>query len=255
MGVSIVAGVVSALCAVASLALSVYDRVREKYRPRHPLILAMLFPTRKGIIMKFSVCVGNYGYYAEGELRDAWIDLPASPERIAAFLRNNGLQDAEHEEIYISDYECPEWARSAVENAHSLAQLDALARLCEAAKEWELDALQGAFDCGADWPATVLELCNLVLQADEIPFNDFGGQTPGEYFAGAFCVIDELERAVGDLACYFDFEAYGRDCLIDYLSTDYGYLSDDMPEFDAYDWEDIYELAGIPTPAECPAAA
>lgn len=28
------------------------------------------------------VCIGNYGYYNEGELHDAWITLPKSEEEI-----------------------------------------------------------------------------------------------------------------------------------------------------------------------------
>ena len=55
--------------------------------------------------MALKVCVGNYGYYNEGELHDAWIELPADPERIGGFLKENRLWDPMHEEIYISDYD------------------------------------------------------------------------------------------------------------------------------------------------------
>ena len=51
------------------------------------------------------VCVGNYGYSAEGDLRDDWITLPKSDEQIKEFLQSRGLQDVMHEEIYISDYD------------------------------------------------------------------------------------------------------------------------------------------------------
>ena len=53
----------------------------------------------------FSVCIGNYGYYAEGELRDRRIALPASRAEFRDFLEKSGLQDPMHEEIYVSDYE------------------------------------------------------------------------------------------------------------------------------------------------------
>lgn len=52
-----------------------------------------------------TVCVGNYGYYNEGELHDAWITLPKTDEQIQQFLKENELQDPMHEEIYISDYD------------------------------------------------------------------------------------------------------------------------------------------------------
>ena len=38
-----------------------------------------------------SVCVGNYGYYNEGELHDAWITLPKSEEEIEEFLNEHQL--------------------------------------------------------------------------------------------------------------------------------------------------------------------
>lgn len=51
------------------------------------------------------VCVGNYGYYNEGELHDTWMRLPMDPDKIEPWLRSHGLFDEEHEEIYISDYD------------------------------------------------------------------------------------------------------------------------------------------------------
>lgn len=52
-----------------------------------------------------SVCIGNYGYYNEGDLRDTWITLPKTEAEIRDFLHLNRLQDPLHEEIYISDYD------------------------------------------------------------------------------------------------------------------------------------------------------
>lgn len=64
----------------------------------------------------FDVCVGNWGYYSEGELRDTWMHLPIDPDKIEPWLRSHGLVDAEHEETYISDYDglpfrCPPGVR------------------------------------------------------------------------------------------------------------------------------------------------
>ena len=50
-----------------------------------------------------NVCIGNYGYYNEGSLHDAWITLPKTEAEIRDFLHLNQLQDSQHEEIYISD--------------------------------------------------------------------------------------------------------------------------------------------------------
>ena len=40
-----------------------------------------------------SVCIGNYGYYNEGELHDTWITLPKTEAEIRDFLHLNRLQD------------------------------------------------------------------------------------------------------------------------------------------------------------------
>lgn len=37
------------------------------------------------------VCVGNYGYYNEGELHDTWMRLPMDPDKIEPWLRSHGL--------------------------------------------------------------------------------------------------------------------------------------------------------------------
>ena len=42
------------------------------------------------------VCVGNWGYYSEGELRDTWMHLPMDPDEIEPWLRGHGLVDEEH---------------------------------------------------------------------------------------------------------------------------------------------------------------
>lgn len=43
----------------------------------------------------FDVCVGNYGYYNEGELHDTWMRLPMDPDKIEPWLRSHGLFDEE----------------------------------------------------------------------------------------------------------------------------------------------------------------
>lgn len=48
----------------------------------------------------FDVCVGNYGYYNEGELHDTWMRLPMDPDKIEPWLRSHDLFDEEHEEIW-----------------------------------------------------------------------------------------------------------------------------------------------------------
>ena len=46
-------------------------------------------PDNEGTI---TVCIGNYGYYNEGELRDKWITLPKTDVEIQQFLTDNGYR-------------------------------------------------------------------------------------------------------------------------------------------------------------------
>lgn len=64
------------------------------------------------------VCVGNYGYYNEGELHDTWMRLPMDPDKIEPWLRSHGLFDEEHEEIYISEMHVEDqWHETCLERS------------------------------------------------------------------------------------------------------------------------------------------
>lgn len=153
----------------------------------------------------FDVCVGNWGYYSEGELRDTWMHLPIDPDKIEPWLRSHGLVDAEHEETYISDYDglpfrCPqvfdEYAR--------LDKLNVLAMQLTLLPEGDLAHIQAAIDYGE--PLDHLdELMNLVAQADELPVFDYlcGAQeksaAPSEiaYAASALAALSADDGAGG----------------------------------------------------------
>lgn len=121
----------------------------------------------------FDVCVGNYGYYNEGELHDTWMRLPMDPDKIEPWLRSHDLFDEEHEEIYISDYDalpfrCPEVFD---EYAH-LDELNVLAMQLALLPDGALEHIDAAVEYGE--PLNHLdELMNLVAQADDLPVYDY----------------------------------------------------------------------------------
>lgn len=120
--------------------------------------------------MSIDVCIGNYGYYNEGGLRDAWISLPKTSEEISDFLSAHGLQDPEHEEIYISDYDGVPFGLTGLFSEFTwLEDLNMLARQMEE-REGAVEKVQGALDCGIDGPESVIGLMNWIEQADEIPY-------------------------------------------------------------------------------------
>lgn len=180
------------------------------------------------------VCVGNYGYYNEGELHDTWMRLPMDPDKIEPWLRSHGLFDEEHEEIYISDYDalpfrCPEVFD---EYGESLNHLD--------------------------------ELMNLVAQADDLPVYDYEydemhvedqwhetcleRSTPEENYA--YTVLDGdsefwalMNRGNGELLYCFDFNRYGEIAVnngyVDLCETCYVDKRADWPALDEYSFEEI----------------
>ena len=214
-----------------------------------------------------TVCIGNYGYYNEGELRDRWITLPKTDAEIQQFLTDNGLQDAQHEEIYISDYDGIPFGFNYGTIFSEYTDLDDLNLL---AKQMELrpdavERVQEVLDTGCDAPENIIELMNLVEQADEIPFysyeysymfnKDSWGQTCLERMSNeenyGYTLLEgtplmELLEQNSEAMSAFDVGEYGRQCAENsYVSlSDHGYLdnSQDMPDLDYYCREELVEM-------------
>lgn len=165
----------------------------------------------------FDVCVGNYGYYNEGELHDTWMRLPMDPDKIEPWLRSHGLFDEEHEEIYISDYDalpfrCPE-------------VFDEYAHLDELNYEYDEMHVED------QWHETCLER-----------------STPEENYA--YTVLDGdsefwalMNRGNGELLYCFDFNRYGEIAVnngyVDLCETCYVDKRADWPALDEYSFEEI----------------
>ena len=119
--------------------------------------------------MSIEVCIGNYGYYNEGELRDRWVELPMEPSEFKAWLQESGLYDEFHEEIYVSDYDgTPFGCCRAFHESTFVDELNLLARQMEEMGECEKEKIEAW--CGhVEDPADVLELMNLIEQVDDLP--------------------------------------------------------------------------------------
>lgn len=199
-----------------------------------------------------TVCVGNYGYYNEGGLHDTWIELPKSPSEIKAFLRANRLQDREHEEIYISDYDgVPFGLDSLFTETTRLEDLNLLAMQMQSV-DYDEDAVL-AYCEACDAPDSVFELMNLLEQADDIPFYRYEetGRTPRESMGlTAVAWNPELEAMLesdSSIAWAFDYEVYGESFEQQFSLSDEGYIDccGDHPDLDAYDREDLEAMYGF----------
>lgn len=199
--------------------------------------------------MGIKVCIGNYGYYNEGELHDAWIELPVTQKEFDDFLKEHRLQDPMHEEIYISDYDGTPFGigyGGIFSEYTSVEDLNLLAKAMEEAEysdeDYE-DKVTGALACGMGEPKNIAELINLIAQADEIPYVEYKYQpgaydSPGINSEEAAWAETELEALGGveglereTLERYLDTEAYGRDMRItDVVAGDEGWCWEDSQE-------------------------
>lgn len=212
---------------------------------------------------KIRVCIGNYGYYAEGELRDRWLELPLEDDAaIGRWLADNGLADAAHEGIYISDWDGDPFGLAGALGEHaSLADLNLLAKQMEAFPE-DASRVAAALETGgADEPDGILGLMNWIAQADEVPYYGYDyahmgaldewGHPWDEHISNeekmgwtaleGSPLKDALEGE-GALGC-FDVARFGRDAAWDYSLGEDGYLDNtqDMPDQDRYTREEIAE--------------
>lgn len=202
--------------------------------------------------MALKVCVGNYGYYNEGELHDAWIELPADPERIGGFLKENRLWDPMHEEIYISDYdEVPFGLSSLFGECTPLDELNMLAEQMDV-DDYDEDAIR-AYCEACDAPSSIAELMNLIAQSDEIPYYryDKKGHSPMQSMGLTMVANDpDLEEFLDehpDIEYAFDYERYGECFDQEYTALENGYIEcrQDGPDFDRYSLDELRALYGM----------
>lgn len=164
--------------------------------------------------MPISVAVGNEGYYAEGQLRDAIVELPMQEDELQAWLVSHGLYDEMHEEYYVSDY--INGAPFGLKAEHD--SLEDVNILAAALDEKGLDVDAGELDIYAEIgeATTALEFANLAMQLEDLPVNTFPmtwkdnlDASYGEYLLAMDGILDYFDEY--NLDNYFDFEKFGRE--------------------------------------------
>lgn len=224
-----------------------------------------------------SVCIGNYGYYNEGELHDTWITLPKTEAEIRDFLHLNRLQDPLHEEIYISDYDgVPFGTRLLFNEFCHLEDLNLLAKQLVTANPADLEKV-GAWIQANDTPESLVGLMNLIEQADDIPFYSWGydGAYDKDEFGNMIYTTmspeknyghemveqnEELKRILdssSQIESAFDYEKYGRAYTEggEVTVLEDGYIDNcaDGPDEDYYDRDELVSLIGGRYDAKYPA--
>lgn len=198
------------------------------------------------------ICIGNYGYYNEGELHDAWIQLPVSKREFDEFLAKNRLFDSMHEEIYVSDYDgFPIGGCNSLFNQYtSIHELNVLAQVLDDTTECDIEHLESAIECGLE-VKSILELCNALLRVDEVPFYSWSYSWSGSddemlgyemaYHNGLF---DKL-NSFGAID-FFSFERYGRDYTQHFTPCTEGYFDHcaDCPDLSWYTLDEVIDKVG-----------
>lgn len=196
----------------------------------------------------FEVCIGNYGYYAEGVLRDAWLTLPVTYEEFAGFIKANHLSDTLHEEIYISDYNVP-GGFDSLRIFNEGADLDDLNMLANqmVLMPRECEIVAKCLDAGCDEPNSIVELMNMICQAYELVYHEYTVEASTPEKCLAYTLLDETGeyQKIVDLGLepYFDFGKFGRDAAMDVCAGEDGYV-DPCNDFDPelYSREELRDI-------------
>lgn len=158
-----------------------------------------------------SAFVANLGKYNEGVLAGEWLKLPTDTQTVQALFSRIGIDGVRYEEFFIADYE------SAMPGLHrylgeyeSLDELNYLASLVEELDDPE--KFEAALEYG-EHSGSAKDIINLTQNLDcyELYAGVDTEEDVGRYYADELNAIDIPDH----IAQYFDYEAYGRDLVIE----------------------------------------
>ena len=195
--------------------------------------------------------VTNLGKYNEGELVGEWVSFPVTLEELRAVLDRIGIGHPDdfgvpYEEIFITDYDTDLYGvPGELGEYENLDKLNYLASRLEELTSHELDKYKAVLE-SADIPESGIDgLINLTFNLDRYDvYTDITDEEDlGRYYVEESGIYDT--EAMGALANYIDYEAFGRDIALDEGGhfTDHGYIRDD---YSSWEYEFDGELDSIP---------
>ena len=160
---------------------------------------------------EIKIYLTNLGKYNEGFLIGEWVELPVSDEELTAVFERIGISDKPdaygryYEEYFITDYE------TDIEGL-KIGEYENISRLNEIAEQLEdVDEEQFAaaynYACNLEEALDILDDVMYVTTPDRWESEE---EAVGYYYAkecGCLNIPEEIEN-------YFDFEAYGRDIML-----------------------------------------
>ncbi|MBP3505953.1 MAG: antirestriction protein ArdA [Lachnospiraceae bacterium] len=200
----------------------------------------------------FKAYVTNLGKYNEGELLGEWVSFPTTREDMQGVFERIGI-NKQYEEYFITDYDTDiSNLKEKLGDFENVDSLNYLASRLNELEDYEFEMFKEVLSAGIDLAEPDgLETCiNLTYNLDTYVF------MPGvndQYDLGHYLVNEvggyDLEK-MGDLANYIDYEAYGRDAMINDFGgfSDNGYISYTNEkwcmEFDGKEIPEEYRVTG-----------
>lgn len=171
----------------------------------------------------FEAFITNLGKYNEGDLVGEWVKFPTSPEEIQKVFERIGIGSYDefgqpYEEWFITDYDMyVEGLYDILGEYESLDELNYLANVIEDMDDFDYEKFCGAIEAG-DYTSSLKDIINLAQDLDAYEYtpatNDY---ELGEYYIEECGMYDT--SAMGALANYIDYEAYGRDVRLEQGGT------------------------------------
>lgn len=186
----------------------------------------------------FEAYVTNLGKYNEGELVGEWVKFPTTSEEMKKVFDRIGI-NAEYEEIFITDYDTDLYNVTGTLGGYpSLDKLNYLAGVLAELSTEEREKYEAVLESGLSLGQEGIDgLINLAYNLDN--YDLFAGVEDeddlGRYYV-ELMYGDDLEKQMGQLSNYIDYESYGRDIQINEagMFTDAGYMRDTGNSWDEY---------------------
>ena len=162
------------------------------------------------------IYVANLGKYNEGELVGEWLQLPVEQEELKNFLTEQVKLNKEYEEYAIHDFECD--LDIAISEYDSISNLNKIATTLNGLDIVEVEQVKALLEGG--------HISENDLSNDDIHnilgdyyFTDVDTDSFNNEESVGYAVVDEQLGGVETLSKeileqYFDYEAFGRDILL-----------------------------------------
>lgn len=163
----------------------------------------------------FEAYVTNLGKYNEGELVGEWVEFPTTTEHMQNVFERIGLDGKEYEEYFITDYEIPNFSDKLYSMLGEYENLNELNYLAQRMDESGIDPEMLNALLEMETPTSVADVINAIENEDcyTLLSDVHTNEDLGYYYVEEAGIYDL--SAMGNLANYIDYEAFGCDIAMD----------------------------------------